>query len=185
MSVRFSTKGEWCYMLKWLGCILILFSSAAIGMYCSMQVKSRLQLLRSLKKSLVLLRGDITYAGSSLPESIGGLGRDADDAVGRCFSWIGTCLTGFDKRPMSAIWEEGCERELEQTSLDREEIRRFKTLGRNLENGDRKQQIDKLSLYLEQLELSIGENEADCKNKTKVYNTLGIAIGLMTVIVLI
>lgn len=172
-------------MLKWLGCIMILSSSAAIGMYCSMQVKSRLQLLRSMKKALVLLRGDITYAGSSLPESISGLGRDSEDAVGRCFLWIGTCLTGFDKRPMSVIWEEGCDRELEQTSLDREEIQRFKALGKNLEHGDRKQQIDKLSLYLDQLELSIGENEADCKNKTKVYNTLGIAVGLMTVIVLI
>ena len=57
-------------MFKIVGAILVIFSSSAMGLYLSNELKTRIVDLKELKKILLLLRGDIQYANTLLPEAV-------------------------------------------------------------------------------------------------------------------
>ena len=62
-------------IFKIIGCMLVIASSAGMGFYFSGEIKSRIEDLKELKKLIGLLRGDIRYASTPLPEAISAMAR--------------------------------------------------------------------------------------------------------------
>ena len=60
---------------KVIGCILIILSSTLMGFYCSNELKSRINDIKELRKLIILLRGDIRYGSTPLPEAINTIAR--------------------------------------------------------------------------------------------------------------
>lgn len=81
-------------MLKAAGLFLLFSGCFSLGIGKSRGLKKRLELLRELKKLLLLLSGEIRCAKTPLPEAFRKIGRKAEDPFGTFFQKVAEELTG-------------------------------------------------------------------------------------------
>lgn len=172
-------------ILKILGAALTITSCAALGFYCSNELNTRLKQLRELKKYLTILRGDIRYGGTPLPEAIHNLARRTPGAFRTFLTHVAEQLMQSGGGTFSEIWSVCVEKDLKNTSLtetDKEGLARF---GDNLGYLDREMQVNTIDLYLNTLQEEIRDQASVVKERTRLYNILGIMAGIFITIIMI
>lgn len=172
-------------LLKILGAVLTICSSSALGFYFSNELLIRLKQLRELKKYVTILRGDIRYGGTPLPEAIGSLARRSPGIFRPFLSDVSEQLNISKGGTFSEVWGKCVWDDLKESSLtesDKENLVRF---GENLGFLDREMQINTIDLYLNQLQEEIKEQAGIVKERTKLYNMLGIMGGVFITIIMI
>ncbi len=177
-------KGD-MMLLKIVGAILTISSCSALGFYFSNELNVRIKQLRELRKFVTILRGEIRYGGTPLPEAIENLARRSPGAFQDFLSNTSEALLINGGGTFSEIWGTSVWRDLKDTSLtdsDKESLIRF---GDTLGYMDRDMQISTIDLYLNQLHDEINEQVTVAKERTKLYNVLGIMAGIFITIIMI
>lgn len=172
-------------ILKLIGAIMTISSCTALGFYFSNELNTRLKQLQELKKYITILRGDIRYGGTPLPEAIQNLARRSPGFFHLFLTNVSELLYASGGGTFSEIWGQCVEKYLKDTSFlesDKENLIRF---GENLGYLDREMQISTIDLYLNQLQEEIKEQAVVVKERTKLYNLLGIMAGIFITIVMI
>lgn len=164
--------------MKIVGCILVITSSTAIGFFFSNEMKYRLDNLRELRKLIVLLRGDIRFANTALPEAISAIARRNPGIYKTFFQNTAGKLQELSGRTFTEIWKEGVEIDLKDTSLSKKDKENLIGFGDNLGYLDKDMQLNTLELYITNLEEEITEISQKVKEKSYLYNSLGIMAGI-------
>ena len=172
-------------MLKFIGAALVISSCSALGFYFSSELKTRIDNLKELKKLLILLRGDIQYANTPLPEAVQALAKRHEGTYKRFLNNISSRLLELNGESFAAIWKEGVSKDLLRTSLVKEDHALLNQLGESIGYLDKNMQINTLDLYLEQIEVIINDLSQSVKDKTHLYNSLGIMGGIFITIILL
>ncbi len=172
-------------IMKIIGCSLIILSTTGIGFYFSIDMKSRMEDLKEWKKLICLLRGDIRYANTPLPEAINSAGRRHEGNFHAFFNTVGTQLQELVGETLAAIWKSAAEKELSCTSLNKKDKIQLIRFGENLGYLDKDMQMNSFELYLTQLDEEITELSRTIKGKAYLYNSLGIMAGVFITIIMI
>ncbi len=172
-------------IIKIIGCILIITSSAGMGLYFSSELKNRIMDLRDLKKLIFLLRGDIRYANTPLPEAVQALSVRHDGKYKKFLSVIAEKLNELGGISFCSIWKEAVTKELENTSLSKKDLAGLGQLGETLGYLDKDMQINTLDLYISQIEEEIEELSHSVKEKSYLYNSLGIMGGIFITLIML
>ncbi len=170
---------------KVVGCILIILSSTLMGFYFGNELKYRINDMRELRKLIVLLRGDIRYGSTPLPEAISSIARRHEGGFKGFFMKVSERLSEHSGETFSKVWKEAVEKELLGTSLNKKDKSQLIQFGENLGYLDKEMQMNTLDLFLEQMEEEIQELSKTAKEKTYLYNTLGIMAGIFISIIMI
>ena len=168
-------------MLKLVGACLIMASAAGIGVSFSTDLKRRCQELRILKQLAYMLRGEIKFTKTPLPEAFSHISVRLPEPFGNFLSNVAEALGTAD----GELWREKIKESLAGSHLSRMDKEQLGTLGEVLGYLDLEMQLASIDLYLEQLELSIQEAESSMSSKQKLYQSLGVAGGIFLVILLI
>lgn len=172
--------------MKIVGALMVILSCTGIGLYFSMMTKGRVVELKALKKEMYFLRGDITYGSTPLPEAIELLSRRNTTSHLACFFFhVALQLKKLEGRPFSEIWDEGINKNLEDSYLKEQDKEPLRRLGENLGFLDKDTQVKSIDLYIEILEQELEEAIRTEKEKTRLYNTLGVLSGVFLTVVLI
>jgi len=169
---------------KLIGCIFVIASCSGIGMYYSGEFRVRLEDMKELKKMIILLRGDIRYANTPLPEAISSIARKNNGRFEKFFVFISNKLNDFPGVTFASVWKESVETNLNQTAINKKDKVDLVQFGESLGYLDKDMQINTLDLYLEQLENVINDLLGNVKEKTYLYNTLGVMAGLFISIIM-
>ncbi len=172
-------------IMKVIGCVLVIASSTGIGFYFSNEMKSRIEDLKELKKLIGLLKGDIRYANTPLPEAISVIARRYRGSFSKFFCYTSTRLQELSGQTFTEIWKTGVEKELVNTSLSKKDRAALISFGENLGYLDKEMQMNTFELYLSQLEEEIAELSAAVKERSYLYNSLGIMAGVFISIIMI
>lgn len=172
-------------VVKIIGCILILGSCTGIGMHFSGELRSRIRDLHDIKKLIYLLKGDIRYAHTPLPEAVQALSYRHDGKFKEFLSSIASKLNQLGGISFYNIWKEAVDTKLSHTALTNKDLEQLSRLGESLGYLDKEVQLNTLELYIEQLENEIQELQKNVKEKTYMYNALGVMGGIFIVIVMI
>jgi stage III sporulation protein AB len=172
-------------IIKIIGCVLILTSSAGMGLYFSGELKNRINDLKELKKIIFLLRGDIRYANTPLPEAVQALSVRHDGKYKKFLQKISERLYELGGVSFCTIWKEAVSKELDNTSLNKKDLAALGQFGENLGYLDKDMQINTIDLYLEQIEEEIKDLSHNVKQKTYLYNSLGILGGIFITIIML
>jgi stage III sporulation protein AB len=156
-----------------------------MGLYCSNELKTRLNDIRELRKLIVLLRGDIRYGNTPLPEAISSIGRRHEGNFKGFLIRVSDRLNERSANTFSQIWKDSVETELKNTSLNKKDKSALIQFGDSLGYLDKEMQLNTLDLYLTQLEEEINDLSKTAKEKTYLYNTLGIMAGIFISIILV
>ncbi len=172
-------------MVKIFGALLVILSCSTIGVYFSSLVRGRVADLRAMKKNITILRGDIKYGNTTLPEAIGAISRRNVDNFKEFFAGVEQDLLSSSGLSFQTIWEEGTKNYMKNSYMNQQDREQLNHLGENLGYLDKEMQLKTIDFYIEQLDHELQDSIATMKEKTRLYNMLGILSGLFLAVVLI
>lgn len=170
---------------KVVGCILVILSSTLMGFYCSNQLKCRIDNLQDIRKLIVLLRGDIRYSSTPLPEAISSIAIRHEGSFKGFFTKVSERLSEYGGNTFAQVWKEAVEEELLETYLNKKDKLQLIQFGENLGYLDKEMQINTLELFIAQVEEEINMLSKTAKEKVYLYNSLGIMAGIFVSIILL
>ena len=173
------------FTIKIIGILMTISSSTAIGVYFSTLLKERISELKELKKNILLLQGDIRFGNTPLPEAIEAIANRHQGDFKKFFGQIADELSELGGITFYEVWKNAVDQCLTHTSLSKKDKLNLSKLGENLGHLDKQMQINHIDLYLNQLEEEIGEASDNLKEKSRLYNILGVMCGIFIIIVII
>lgn len=183
--VMLQQEDDHMLILKIIGCILVIASSAGMGFYFSSEINCRIEDLKELKKLIGLLRGDIRYASTPLPEAISAIARRSSGHFEAFLKKVSQKLNELSGMTFFEIWREAVEKDLADTAMVKKDKYQLIQLGENLGYLDKDMQMNTLDLYLSQLEEEISDLTKTAREKTYLFRSLGIMAGIFISIVMI
>lgn len=172
-------------IFKIVGCILIIASSTGMGLFFSNDIKCRIDDLKELRKLIALLRGDIRYANTPLPEAVSSIARRHHGNFEPFFNKVSKKLHELSGLTFPSIWKEAVDLELADTSLTKKDKLHLIQFGENLGYLDKEMQMNTLDLYISQLEDEITDLSKTLKEKSYLYNSIGIMAGIFISIIML
>lgn len=170
-------------LVRIIGGALIFLSCAALGMYYSLKDSFRIADLSELKKALLLLKGEIDFARSTMPEAMGKVAARTQPKLAAFF------LAMQDNLPVTETaaeaWGAAADATLGVLYLDEEDLRNVRALGETLGYLSAKTQIEGLDMTILYIDAQIEKLRATEGRNRRLYQNTGIIFGILLIIVLI
>ena len=171
-------------MIRIAALVLIAVSCAGLGFVKSQALSARVRDLLMLRKILRLLKGEISYAGTPLPEAFYRIGGKMEMPFRDFLQDLSVDMQRYEGESFSEIFDRNADCHLKETRLSREDREEWKEFGRMLGYLDREMQLSTLKSLDETLAWKIGELKEGLPARKKLYQSLGVMGGLFLVIFL-
>lgn len=173
-------------MLKIVGSFLIIAGSFTWGYMKCTSAKDRIIQLNIIKKVMIMLRGEIKYAGTALPDALELItNRITMPFAKDFFINVSEELNQMSEKTFKTIWNENINKYLKVSALSISDLEQFKNLGDNLGYLDKDMHLNTIDLYLEHLNMDIKLANEEIAEKCKVYKCVSIAAGVFITIIII
>lgn len=172
-------------MLKLAGAVLLFCSCSGLGFLKSRQYQGRIAQLTQLVHIMGLIKGEISFAVSTLPEAMERIsGRTEEPFSGFLYALSGR-MQQYSGEDFSHILSALMEETLKDTCLQKEDLEEFYQTACNLGYLDKEMQIHLLEQYLREQEEKIKTLRRQLPEKTRLFGSLGILAGAFFIILLI
>lgn len=171
-------------MIRLLGMLMVVVSATGIGYSFGNDCKMRISQLRQLKQILLLLRSEIKYAKTPLPEAFLSISSRTQLPFNAFLEKLSKNMKEFTGDELPLIWKENVKKELYMLKFTKEDRENLENFGNNLGYMDKDMQIRNIDVYIEQIDMEINTSLTKIEGKIKVYGCLGVMTGLLSVIIL-
>lgn len=172
-------------MTKIIGIVLILGSCSMFGILYAKEIEKRINYLKEIKTYFIYMKNELEYKTNPVSELFYHLAKKARGNLGEFFDAVSDEAKMTEMDSFWEIWREKTEIYLKEEPWGKKDREEFMEFGKNIGYLDKKMQIENIILYMESLDLKIEEAGRTLKEKGKIYKTLGVMAGLVTVILLI
>lgn len=173
-------------MLKIAGSILIITGCFAWGYMKCTNAKDRIVQLNIIKKIIIMLRGEIKYSGTTLPEALALIAsRSTVPFVKDFFMKVSQELNEMSENTFKTIWYENINKYFISSAFNKNDLEQFKNFGDNLGYLDKDMHLNTIDLYLEHLNMDIKLANDEIAEKCKVYKCVSLAAGMFITIIII
>lgn len=121
--------------IRILGAVLVVISCSGMGFFMAGQWGERLKTMEHLRKMIFLLKGEIVYARSALPESFDRTGKKGGGEIGDLFIRVAERMEGQRGEPFYDIWQEEIDKLPKAFCLSKEDRQSLKGLGASWISG--------------------------------------------------
>jgi stage III sporulation protein AB len=172
-------------ILKIIGSALIVLSASLIGLYYSNRENYRMADLAEFKKTLLLLKSEIEFSMTNLPEAMLIVSEKTNQKFQTFYEEIARRLDEKTGEGIGAIWRETLERSLQKTYFAAEDFDYFNSLGGALGVMDRTLQQSSIRMMTDYIDAKTEAlYELGAKSK-KMYPSLGVLGGILVAGVLL
>lgn len=169
-------------MLRVTGLLMILVGSAGLGFAKSRELSRRLQTLEQILQFVLLLKGEIRYGNTSLPDAFLLVGKKLPEELR---GFLTELAADMQRRTGESLGEMFRRRGAAYPAfrcLEEEERARFFSLGDHLGYLDGEMQLAQLSLYEGELKTAVEGLREELPGKKKLFRSIGIFGGIFLVI---
>lgn len=170
------------YVLKLILLVIVFGTSSVIGILISKKYSNRVKILKDLKNALSIFEVKINFSFETIPEIFTEISKKITGVAGKIFS---DTVKNIETKNMSAgeAWERSVEDNGE--CLKTEDLNCIKSLGKLLGKTDIEGQLSQIELVSTFLEGQINNAVEERNKNEKMYQKLGVIVGMVIVIVLI
>ena len=172
-------------MIRLIGVFLLIGSCIGIGLWTGKKEQMRMQQLVELIRSMDYLKGEISFARTTLPEAMEHLSGRLLFPFDQLFLGLGQDLKKYPGSGFGEIFRQAIEREKGKWELLPEDVENFYQACCNLGYLDKEMQIHILERYSKELEKNVEQLREEMPKKMKLYRNLGVLGGIFFVIILI
>lgn len=171
--------------MKILGIVFVLLGCTMIGFRFSFMLNERINQLKTLRKLIVMLRGEINYNHSTLVEALEIISKRTSKPFSDFTFEISQQLKKMTGQSVDKLWETMTDKHLAGTSLTKKDLMSLKSLGENMGYLDKEMQLASIDLYNTQMEENIEEAMQKCNANGKLYKMLGVMAGIFITIIIV
>jgi len=172
-------------MIKIAGVCLVILSCTGIGYLMSVQLTRRYQELKMLQRMVVLIKGEISYGKSALPEVLAQVGKKLEEPFQNFLLMLAKKTGEYGGKSFTQLFSESVDENLHTSFLSAKDKGNLKQMGQYLGYLDIAMQMNMLEMYLKELEMEIQETGNTIPGKKKIYQSLGIMSGIFLAIVFV
>jgi len=171
-------------VLKVIGAAMVVLAGGIAGMQLAKYYARRPRELKSMMGALLLLKTEIGYAATPLPEALTVIAKRADPAVSHFFHTAAAYLHNVPGATAVDAWSRALAEAGRTMALREEDVETLQDLGASLGGSCREEQVRHIALAIERLKASAASAETDAGRYVRLYNFLGFGAGLTVVILL-
>ena len=171
-------------MLQIAGIILIMIATTLGGMYYANAPIFRIKDLKVIKKALMILHSEISYAYTPLPIAMDNIASRIESPINNIFADCAESLRQKTGQDITDIWADTLEKHTTSTYLTREDMDYLKSFGKTLGYLDKEMQINSIAVTTKYIEDKVEELSLTASKNKRLYQTLGILFGLLLVVAL-
>lgn len=168
--------------MKILGMMMVFTSCSGLGLTFTYMYKKRLDQLCDWKKGIVLLKNEINFALTPLPEAFELIGKRLEGPISKFFIEIGNLLQKSRNKSMDQLDEKLLKKMIEDTCLNEKDKNLMIAFIKKLGLLDKESQINNLELHISELEQEIEKTRKEEEKNNKLYKTLGILSGIFVIV---
>lgn len=172
-------------ILKIIGSMIVLVSSAFLGYVLSRDCSRRPAELRELQGLLQIFENEISYLSNLITDAFEKIYRTSESSVRIFFESTVQNLLKDSSLNASQAWEKAVKENVRKTSLNKEDEEILVSFGKILGNSDIEGQIKNIRLTLNHLRLQEQKAEEERARNEMMFKRLGILGGLAIVVILI
>lgn len=168
--------------MRILGGIIFLAGTVGYGIYQSFAYDNKTAMLRQAVEMMRYLISQIEIENASLPDSICKVSVRMEGVIAEVLNNMTKCIRKNDGKALSEIWQEEIGALSGQFSEKDMEllIHMFDQTG----FYDTKTQMQRLKINLEAFTEEIGIREAERESKCRLYQSMGLMLGIFVIILL-
>lgn len=171
--------------MKILGIIFILISGTSFGFYYSFKPIYRKSDLLEMKRAILILNSEIKFLSTSIKEALNSIEKSITGPISNIFSIFKKEIDQRRGEELYLIWEDSLEKSVKNTYFIKEDVEKFKLIGKSIGSYDKELNINGLNIILDYIDLSISEIEKEKLKNIKMYQSIGILGSLALIILLI
>lgn len=172
-------------MMKAIGSLLLFSACAGLGFYQSRRYQGRIRELTELLHIMGFLKGEISFAVSTLPEAMERISGKTREPFSGLLMLLSGRMREYSGEKFAGMLAEAIRQTGEKTCLEKEDWETFYQAASQLGYLDKEMQIHILEQYLKEQEQKIGELNRRLPEKMKLFRSLGILAGAFLVIMLL
>jgi len=173
------------YCLKGIGAVMVFAACALAGYFYARRDMQRVNALTALRKAFVLLKGEIRYALSPLPEAFTSIAARCEPPAAQLFINMADKLAAHGDESAAALWQETLNYTVANTHLTNEDITRLAMLGQAFGYLDGATQANSLDMgiaYIDETCAALREHSA---KSGRMYRSVGMLCGALIAIALL
>ena len=172
-------------LMRIIGAVIVIGASTIAGIYYGNLETYRVRDLLEIKKALSILRSQIEYARTPLPEAMQAISARVRNSVGKIFEMCAELLVYERNEKVAHIWAAAVEQHKDALFLTQEDVDQLRSFGAQLGDLDSDAQIMNISMLIDYINDRVAHlNESRDKNK-KLCQSFGILGGALIVIIFI
>ena len=170
--------------IRIIGMLLTVASSAALGLYLSNLGIFRQKDLLEFKRALLILKSEIEYIATPLPEAMANISEKLRCPMDGLFADYSKLLKSNAKGESAYhLWQSAIESHKRAMFLKDDDIEIIESFGKTLGYLDKQMQIDSIRNTLDYIDVQVSSlQESNEKNK-RMYRSLGLIAGLLLLVV--
>lgn len=171
--------------IKLIGSLFLLGSAASIGFLKSEELTERVKKLQEMKRMMMLLQGELRFHRAALSEAFGNVAERVQEPFCGFLKEMGERLERREESGFEKIWIQNAAKILEAEGMKKEDGQLLDLLKNSLGYLDLTLQMETLNLAILQTEEMIKKAKEQQNVKGKLYQTMGITVGALLVLLII
>ena len=171
--------------IKLVVCAGFLAASSMIGFTKARALEQRVTRLFQWKRSLVLVQGSLRFHRAALWECFEEVSERVEEPFSSFYGKVSERLQKKEEGGFSKIWEEASGELVRDGSFAKEDAPLLELLGESLGHLDLTMQMDQLELVLLQTDENFRQAREQKEQKEKLYQTMGVTVGMLLVLLII
>ena len=168
--------------LRILGVLLTMGACTALGMYWANLGAFRLQDLLEFKKALLILKSEIEYAATPLPEAMSNIALRVSNPVSKLFSNFADGLANNEGETAYRIWLAAIEAEKRGSFLVENDWEIISAFGKTLGYLDKQMQLDTIRFTVDYVEQQLEQLQTENAKNQRMYRSLGVIGGVLLLV---
>ena len=170
--------------LKGIGALMIITATAGLGYFKGMEYKKQIEEIERLKQVIWQLRGEMKYTRISLGEICKRVAGKTNEVYREWLTDIAKQLSRREHKELGELWKTETNKLTKKLHLPEEEKRELTVMGYQLGNMDIEMQENVLLWFERKLEEKWKLLTEKIEERRKLCNCLGIASGVLLVILI-
>ena len=171
--------------IKLIGSLFLLGAAASIGFMKSEELVERVKNLQEMKRMMILLQGELRFHRAALSEAFGNVAERVKEPFCSFLREMGERLERREESGFDEIWGETSAKIVVSEGMKKEDGQLLELLKNSLGYLDLTLQTETLNLAILQTEEMIKRAKEQQERKGKLYQTMGITVGALLILLII
>ena len=147
--------------------------------------KERINVLEEMNKLGRIFKADVRCSISEIEEILENIKSKVGANVEEFIQEVNMSIKGRECTDLAYIWKKALRGNLKKSYLKEEDFEVLDRFGENLGCLDRQMQIDNAEFYINEISEHIKNVSNNLKEKSKVYKSISVSVGICIVLMLI